>query len=1018
MGSKRKRGAKNGGNDALPSRKKSKDGNQPAKQTPADGAVDLDLDKSPFSATVTTNDERKREAEVYDLLGSLDNAERIAAADAVITGLLASEEPVLARHLEKRLFRGLASSRNASRVGFSLVLTEILAQLFGPKALSKTKFPGLPFATVLDILLEKTKPNGALPGQEERDLYYGQLFGLQCFIESKVLFDSDDSDRWSKVMGLLLDLANKKVWLRSQCVWLIVETLPQMGEAKASETIQQLIKIGLGKTAEGVGLWLGATTCYPEMKMPSKPWSHPLATKSLPELANVLKDNVKQDEGAKEAVMIKAKSGSWNAQLHFVWDLILAYFIERVKKSKSNDAGDLKLFWSTVIDDGLFSKNATEQQKFRGLMIFQKFLHGFAALKSNSSIKALFSKNLMRCLINQSAKEDRYLHRAATKSLKIIEGIVESEPASLLPILEELLGKNGAYDFDQQTHQSTVEKILQHVTSDNVEDVLEFLKAPVVVVKEQDEVDKCRQVYAGYVFFMCVRKQSSEDESGDLQRDQDVVLKTTLEELVKNSYSSSANFSPELSDKTRQIFRSRLSSALAKLTKRHSDYRFLCDAVVIVEPTAVKMSADLEAERKAALKTLRKLTKQSQKEGSESSPSLSLALLYAITILQLYDGDADALTTLEDLKQCAEKLKETDDAASSLLVEILLSMVSRQSPLMRQITQQVFEAFTPQLSADALEGLTEHLAAEENMKGQQALFDAEDEDMPDADQSGESGSEDEDADDDDDEDEISELGSDVEFVTLNGEGADADEDDDDDEAQNEAKAKDIADLDVALAKVLGSHRLDQDNEAETSDDDADMTDSEMMELDEKLVEVFKQRAQKTNKTKEKKDARQMMVHFKHRVLDFLDIYLKKETHNPLAFELVLPLLGLIRTTQTKELSKKATDILANFARVFKKGQKVTEASAAIDADKQIELLQKIHEEASLDSTHAFARAVSTTSLLVVSSLFAADKENVERAAAIYTQTQIDWTLGRKRIQPSFFTDWINWCQGHASTAKA
>ncbi|KAK8055321.1 DNA polymerase V family protein [Apiospora rasikravindrae] len=1014
MGSKRKRGAKNSSNDVQPNRKKSKDGRHASQQTPADGDVDLDLNKSPFSAEVTTNDERTREAHVYDLLGSLDSAERIAAADAVITGLLASEEPALKRHLEKRLFRGLASSRNASRVGFSLVLTEILSQLFGPKALSKTKFPGLPFAIVLDILLEKTKPNGALPGQEERDLYYGQLFGLQSFIESKVLFGSDDS-RWSKVMGLLLDLANKKVWLRSQCVWLIVETLPQMGEAKAKETIEQLIKIGLGKTAEGVGLWLGAMTCYPEMKMPSKPWSHPLATKSLPELANVLKDNVKQDDGNKEAVMLKAKSGSWNAQLHFVWDLILAYFIERVKKSKSNDSGDLKLFWSTVIDDGLFSKNATEGQKFRGLMIFQKFLQAFSAQKSNSSIKALFSKNLMRCLINQSAKEDRYLHRAATKSLKIVEGIVETEPTSLLPILEEFLGKNGAYDFDQQTHQSTVEKILQHVTSDNVEAILKFLREPVVVIKEQDEAEKSRQVFAGYVFFMCTRRQSSEDESGELQRDQDVVLKTTLEELVKNSYSSSANFSPELSDKTRQVFRNRLSSALAKLTKRHSDYRFLCDAVATVEPTAVKMSTELEAERKAALKSLRKLTKQSQKEGSESSPSLSLALLYAITILQLYDGDADALTTLEDLKQCSEKLKETDDAASSLLVEILLSMVSRQSPLMRQITQQVFEAFTPQLSADALEGLTEHLAAEENMKGQQALFDAEDEEMPDADQSGESGSEDEDA--DDDEDEISELGSDVEFVTLNGEEADADEDEDDDEAQDEAKAKDIADLDVALAKVLGSHRLDQDNDAESSDDDSDMTDSEMMALDEKLVEVFKQRAQKTNKSKEKKDARAMMIHFKHRVLDFLDIYLKKEAHNPLAFGLVLPLLGLIRTTQTKELGKKATDILSNFARVFKKGRGDTEGST-IDSDKQIALLRKIHEEASLDSTHAFARAVSTTSLLVVSSLFTADKENIQRAAAVYTQTQIDWALGRKRIQPSFFTDWINWCQGHASNAKA
>lgn len=352
MGNKRKRGAKNGSGDAQPSHKKSKKGHKPSDApTAATSAPSLDLDKSPFPEHAT-GDERKREANLYELLGSLDASERIAAADAVITGLLASSESAFQRHLEKRLFRGLASSRNASRVGFSLVLTELFRHLFQSPNAVDPKFPGLTFDVVLDLLVEKTKPNGTLPGQEEKDLYFGQLFGLQCFVESKVLFLGDAS-RWSKVMGLLLELASKKVWMRSQCAWLIVEALPQMGQEKASETMQELVNIGLGKTAEGVGIWLKALTCYPSMKMPSKPWSHPLATKSLQELANVLKENVKHDDGSQEAAVFAVKSGNWNATLHFVWDLVLNYFVEEAGSKSMSKAEHFQLFWTAIIDGKL-----------------------------------------------------------------------------------------------------------------------------------------------------------------------------------------------------------------------------------------------------------------------------------------------------------------------------------------------------------------------------------------------------------------------------------------------------------------------------------------------------------------------------------------------------------------------------------------------------------------------------------------------------------------------------------------
>ena len=483
---KRKREAKAGAaNGIQPSQKRTKTAQ--SDKVNFDGSLDnaptgrQPLDKSPFPEKPTI-EERKREATLYELLGSADITERIAAADALVTGLLGGEgsegspEPVLERHLEKRLFRGLASSRNASRVGFSLVLTEILGQLFGPSDLSASKYPGLTFEKVLGILVEKTQASGNAPGQEERDAYFGQLFGLQCFVEAKILFG--DTSRWGKVLGLLLKIADKKVWLRSQCAWLIVESLPQMGRERAEQTLQKLADIGLGKTAEGVGIWLKARACYPKMTIPSKPWKDPLSAGSLPELARVLKENVKQDTG-EDTTIAKIKQSNWTAQLHFVWDMLLASFTEQGEAGKARNKDQLRLFWGTVIDDGLLSKGASEGQKFRGFMIFRKFLDGLSPAHQ-MLIKELFTRNLMTCLMNQAAKEDRYLHLAAVKTLKSIEQCIERFPALLVPVLEELFGKFGTYGFDQRTNSKTVEKLLQWATAENAAVLVQLLQKSVV----------------------------------------------------------------------------------------------------------------------------------------------------------------------------------------------------------------------------------------------------------------------------------------------------------------------------------------------------------------------------------------------------------------------------------------------------------------------------------------------------------------------------------------------------------
>lgn len=97
-----------------------------------------------------------------------------------------------------------------------------------------------------------------------------------------------------------------------------------------------------------------------------------------------------------------------------------------------------------------------------------------------SLLPTIFSKNLMTCLMNQAAHEDRYLHRVACKALAFIEKITSDHPDLAEVIIENLIGNNGVYSFDVRTGQKTVENILQQSKPEMGEDLISVLSAPVM----------------------------------------------------------------------------------------------------------------------------------------------------------------------------------------------------------------------------------------------------------------------------------------------------------------------------------------------------------------------------------------------------------------------------------------------------------------------------------------------------------------------------------------------------------
>jgi DNA polymerase phi len=419
--------------------------------------------------------------------------------------------------------------------------------------------------------------------------------------------------------------------------------------------------------------------------------------------------------------------------------------------------------------------------------------------------------------------------------------------------------------------------------------------------------------------------------------------------------------------------------------------------------------------RETALTTMKKILKKAKKaEDQDKAPLQAMALLYSLVLFQLFNGESEALSILDELKLCYDKLirhkdtKGSDVEASEVLIELLLSFISKPSALLRKVTRHVFSAFMGDITAGGLKLITDVLDSGEGLRGQQELFDQEPED-------GEAT----------DVDEDNEVDSDVEVVDMNrdegefngnlaeeSEDEDEGDDEDDDEESVEEDDEDAKRLDEALAKALGTHYLDRDPNAEESDSDADMTDSEMMALDSKLVEIFSQRKKQPNKKQEQKDAKETMVNFKSRVLDLLEIYVKKQGTNPLAFRLLLPLLRLIRTTKTKQLAEKAYNVILSFSKASKGMKK--EVMTDFNVSEQIDLMKAIHAEAGKDQSHMFAKSASTSSLLVASGLYRAEKGSIKKMATVYRDSQTAWVEGEVKIQAAFFHDWVNWCQSHAN----
>ncbi|KAJ5286666.1 hypothetical protein N7478_002352 [Penicillium angulare] len=964
--------------------------------------------------------------EIYEDLASEKDEIRLKAAQGLVSQFTPDKDPTddQIKKTLQRLFRGLCSSRKAARIGFSIALTEMLTQIFTVKREDSE----VVLADALRIW-EAQSNNSGETRQEQRDYHFGRLFGAEAILKSGVLFEASvPFDYWTKVLGLIFELAQKKPWLREECGWIIYRCIYDLSARKMDvkfleNTLETVCSHDLAKTPEGVAVWLAAKDMFPDAKFPSKVWKHddPLDTKERSNLSKIMKESsAEEDQGEKK---LKA-SGTWNSKLHFAWDAVISRTTESTKSKGRLSFSD---FWTEVVDNSLFASASSDERKYWGFLLFNKVLNE----GTSSQASHVFTKNLVRCLTNQLAVEDRYLHRMAVKASKAIQTRVSTEPGFAAAAVGGLMGTAGAVNFDQATKTKTIEKIVADANREALEDIVPmFGKLLTHPGASDDKVAASnRQFIAGSLLSIVRAKASTGND--DSEEDFQSVLEQILSILVRFAYfpntdDASTAPQPALSQATQEMLRNRINSSLNSLLTSPKYAAAIPYAVVKQIRDAIKseeygkfiinMDDKLQDSVKTAFKSLKKLSSK-EKKGETSSIS-AFKLLYSMTVLQVYNGDPDAVSMLDELEFCYSKFmdekeskKEDTSDASDALVEILLSFASKQSQLFRRMSEQVFGAFADQVTENGLESLISILEAKESLAGQQEMFEEQDDD-----EDVEEVSENDDVSNDDDEDmpdaDDDEMDSDVEVVEA--EDASDSDSDEEEEEEDEEDAAEVADFEAKLAAALGTHRGDKDIDAEESDSDEDMNDDEMEAVDEKLANVFRARRQVTSQQKDKKNARENMVNFKNRVLDLLEIFVKKCHSRLLTLDLVLPLLRLSRRSSVKQIASKANNVLREYTKLCK-GSAVPE----IDDIKPVwELLRSIHKEAAHSGPPAHATATSQASLLVVKVLVAHDKAEIAGVVDVYAETRKNQLCSTKcHIQPSFFTDWNNWCVSASKQLK-
>ncbi|KAL2091721.1 hypothetical protein ACEWY4_011519 [Coilia grayii] len=867
---------------------------------------------------------------------------RLKAIEGLIEYLKKTEKSDELKYTLKRLVDGLSHTREDARTGYSLALAQLLSV-----------FEEIQLQTILDQIKEKNSLQG-LQKKQIRNVAFGNFFGVLALSQSTRLSKEPEIllecvrllQRISQFSDHLRDLPRKTM------VDLLSETSQEVFEEVLLGALQSDLTSALS-TPEHLELLLVAMQKFPDVLKPKK------LKKLLGSATVVTKENV-----PKLVDVLKTAARSVKKER-----LLPPVAVDLLEVSLREDSFDL--FWNDIIVNGLMR----DQPGPSHYMCF-RLVGSALPLLSVTQLHQVLSSEVMRhygehVVVAQQPDRFKIAPEIETYVKQFLQGCTDPDKQLAVMVGFTQLTNQGYpviptfWKVVEGLQPAAVERYVCWLKGmflrPQLEDCLDFTTRR---QKETQGGSRKSQESVARLRKWILPRLTSIVENQQVKKDEDLVMDIArfiffhaffnVKKSTPDIPETESTPSVALDEKTRAVVVSSFFGLLQHLNhlpvqgessdeaapRKHLSgvtadgstwlYCLVQYADVLLnQPKYVQCVQPFSVEQKSGWDSMMKSVESLQKKAKKSqTPETSaFQLLFLLVGVSLFKAPEESVDLIQDIQSCMEKVtakntrkkKKKADAEEEephwveVLVEILLSLLSQPSRLIRQVCKTVFGRICPHVTQGAITAILDVLDPSKSTEDSAFAVTDERETGKSRKRKNESDEEEEEG-----EDEEGETDKKKQKVTADEEAEEDSESSDDEDDLNDDEEVD-PNFRLELMKVLqGQNALA--TEADMSDGE-ELDDEAMMKLDGSIATLF---AEQKKRIQAKKDEREklrkekaLIRDFKIKVLDLVEVYLDKQSANPLVLGMIEPLLAVIESGMSSDREQQEIDFLRKAADIFR-----------------------------------------------------------------------------------------------------
>uniref|UniRef100_A0A3P9M4L6 MYB binding protein (P160) 1a n=1 Tax=Oryzias latipes TaxID=8090 RepID=A0A3P9M4L6_ORYLA len=871
-------------------------------------------------------------------LAKPDQEVRLKAVEDLVEHLKTRKNKDELEYTFKRLVDGLGHTRETARPGFSLALGQVLVA-----------FEEIPLQSILDRVKQKHSLQ-AVKKKLAKNAMFGNLFGVLALHQSGRLFK--EPQVVLACVQLLQSLSPHKQHLKDLPTKTIMDILTEIPEEVFEEVLLSALKSDLASafnTPEQLQLLLVALQRFPQSLKPKK------LKKLLGSATIINADNV-----PRLIEVLKMAAHSVKKEL-----ILPAVALDLLKLSLKEDS--FQLFWNKAVTEGMFKEPSgpTHYLSFR-------LLGSALPLLSLSQLKEVLSGEVMMHYgehVVSAQKPDRF--KLAPEMEKYVSDFLrdcqDSDKQLAVVVAFSSLTNNG-YPV-----VPSVWKVVQHLQPAALQSYVAWLRSMFLQPqmtklldfstrkqKDKQQVQPEMETPVSRLRKWLVARLCSIIDNHQVKKEEALIMDVarfvffhaffSTKKVSQDIKETQETLSVSLDDKTRGAL---VNSFFGLLTSLHRvplceggnaasqkrvlgvtadgamwiDHLAQYAHVLLNHPKHVQTSQPFTPEQRQAwdgmMESVTNLKKKAKKGATAESNAFQQ--LFLLLGMHLFKAPEELQDTMKDLQTCVDKAQEKKakkrkkkKAAEQeeepewveVMVDILLSLLSQPSRHIRLVCRTVFSSICPHLNLAALSAILDVLNPDKNSEENGAVVVTDD-----GDQTKKRKLEDDEEEEEETEDEESD-GSDDDSEEEESDDAEMLEDE-----QEEQMGEEVVDQNfrLELMKVLQQQNALATEEDASSDEDLD--DEAMMKLDQSLSALFLEQkkriqAKKDEKAKLQKE-KSLVLDFKIKVLDLLEVFVTRQASNPLVVSLVEPLLNVIDREMNSSGDQQSQDFLRRAADIFR-----------------------------------------------------------------------------------------------------